>query len=192
MHRPAPCAPCARLAAALLLGLALLAPCRAEAFLYPQMFHREDPAEYMRRADAALAEGKAQEAVDAYTVAINTGDLDPPDAAAAYERRGRAWLALERTHQALADLRRSIEIAPGRASAFAWRARAWEALGAADAALRDADAAVDACPGCAAPLALRAQLRQAMGDTAGAESDRARAARLPATVPTGGLDQFPE
>lgn len=170
----------------------LLFPCKADAFLYPQMFSRDNPMEIMRQADAALADKAMQAAVDLYTAAINTGDLDPPDAAVAYERRGRAWLALGRPHQTLADLRRSIELAPQRASAFAWRARAWEALDMSEEALRDADAAVHACPGCAGPLLLRARLKHQAGDADGAAKDQEAASKRSIPHPTGHLEQFPE
>lgn len=164
-------------AAALILALlpalfAALAPQRAEAFLYPQMFEHKDARTIRDRADEALAAKAFQEAVDLYTEAANTGDLDPADAAAAYEGRGRAWLALERPRQALADLRRSVEIAPGRASALVWRARAWLALGARKQAMEDAEDAVRACPECPQALLLRADLREAEGDRDGARADR--------------------
>ncbi|BBD06946.1 hypothetical protein [Desulfovibrio ferrophilus] len=131
-----------------LLTLAAMTPVRAEAFLYPQMFIHENPAQLVKQGDQAASNNQWDEAVQAYSKAINTGDLDPVDMAAAYEKRGELWLKLEKPHQALADFRRSIEIAPGRATAFLARAKAWLAIGAKAQAQADTAVARRLCPDC--------------------------------------------
>lgn len=131
-----------------------LAPLRAEAFLYPQMFSRDDPATRMDEGRTALDEGRLDDAAMAFTQAINTLDLDPPEMAEAYELRGGVRLQQGLAHQALADFRRSIEIAPGRATAFVGRARAWLSMDAAEQALNDLAAARQRCPDCPAVIEL--------------------------------------
>lgn len=126
----------------------------AHAFLYPQMFSPVNAAQVYEDANAAFSAGNYEQASALYTETINTGDLSPEDMATAYENRGRCNFQGNRPHQALADLRRSIEIAPYRASAFAARAQAWKQIGNAQAAQADARQALKQDPANAEALLL--------------------------------------
>jgi len=135
-----------------------MAPSTARAFLYPQLFHHDNAAALAAEAETARAEGRLDDAAKAYTLAINTGDLDPADMAAAYEGRGRVRLSQDDPHQALADFRRSIEIAPSRAGGFLGRARTWLLLGQPEQAAQDVDSAATRCTDCPEMDELRALL----------------------------------
>ncbi len=95
----------------------------------------KDPIKLLQQARQNLKKNLDQ-ALDSYTQAINTHDLSIKMEAEAYEERARLWFTLGKPHQAIADLRHSIELAPKRVSAWLTRAKIWLHQGKRKQALR--------------------------------------------------------
>jgi tetratricopeptide (TPR) repeat protein len=99
--------------------------------------------ELLNKAKAAEAAGKRNEALQAYTQAIQAGDLTGKEIAFAYYRRGSVKAYLGENVSAIEDYTRATELNPKMGEAFSLRGYLRSAIGQYDLAEKDHQTAVD-------------------------------------------------
>lgn len=157
--------------------------------------------DYLKRGNAALAEGNWEKAVADFTFAIrinsriekpvNDSEQEEDEIftsddfnACAFSNRGIANYRLGNLEKAIADFDRAIRINPRLADAYNNRGNVWQAKGNLDKALRDFDEAIKFDPRHNRAFNNRANLRQSTGDFIGAIIDYDRSIELDATNAT--------
>ena len=111
--------------------------------------------------------GKPERALRAQSAALK---LKPDDADLLIDR-GITLASTARYWDALDDLNRALEIAPGRVEALVFRATAWRKLGSPELAEEDIDRALRRAPENRNALLERGLIFEARGDLAAARSD---------------------
>lgn len=118
--------------------------------------------------------GKPQRALRAQSAALK---LKPDDADLLIDR-GITLASTTRYWEALDDLNRALEIAPGRVEALVFRATAWRRLGSLDLAAEDIGRALRRAPEDGNALLERGLVFEAKGDLAAARADWLRVLEL--------------
>jgi tetratricopeptide (TPR) repeat protein len=85
--------------------------------------NREEAAKFNQQGMADLKNEKYKEAAENFTKAINLAGSD----AEGYINRGRVYIKLEKTDEAIADFKQAILFDPLNPSLYYWRAQAWKA-----------------------------------------------------------------
>jgi len=139
----------------------------------------------IRAGTEAFREGDFGAAVEAFTEAITSGDLDEDALAITYNNRGVAHGELGQFDQAIADYTRSLELRPDDQTtrrnlrvAHIRRSQQRLAEGAYEAALDDLDRAIELDPEHPLAYQRRAELHAERGDLALALNDYERAAAI--------------
>lgn len=149
------------------------------------------PAEfYSKRADASLAKGEADSAVNDYSEALKIKGDD----ANLYVSRGKAHFSKKDFDKSVKDYDKAIELAPKTAVAFLNRGASYEQLGDVQKALSDYKAAADLEPSSEAAKAevkrIEDQLAKAAAEKLAAEREaaaKAAAAVVPEFLNLGSL-----
>jgi tetratricopeptide (TPR) repeat protein len=97
--------------------------------------------------------------------------------------RAEASAALRQYWDAIDDLNRAIELAPGRADAYIYRGTAYRYLDALDLAMDDIEHGLALAPDASLGLLERGNLRRLKGDLAGARQDWRRVTELAPNTP---------
>jgi tetratricopeptide (TPR) repeat protein len=96
------------------------------------------------------------------TSVIDHAALDDAMLAIALKERARGWRLMQRYNEALTDLSRAIELAPGHAWTIAGRGQTYQAIGRHESALADFTRAIELDPEYAWAFARRGEIRLAM------------------------------
>ncbi len=124
---------------------------------------------------AALRAGQPEDAIAAYTRAIDSGTLTLPELLSAYTHRCAAQEAAAQHRQAVSDCNAAIQLGSTAAAVFSLRGAAHQGLGRRDAAVADFERAVRLDPDLAAAHYSLGNLRLDGGDPAGAIESYSRA-----------------
>lgn len=136
----------------------------------------------IRQGNDAFAAGRKEEALQAYTRAIVSGELDAEALALAYNNRGVVYNELGDFDRAIADYREALALVPGDPTALRNLRVAYTRRGVAQAnfgeferALDDLGRAIELEPSHHLAWLRRAEVRMEMGDLEGAARDLAEA-----------------
>ena len=139
----------------------------------------------IRNGNAAYREGRYEQAVEFFTTAIVSGELDVEALAIAYNNRGVAYDQLGDYDRAVADYQEALSLKPDDAMArrnlrvvLVRRGVALANTGEYQRALTDLSRAIELGPDKAIAWLRRAQVRMESGDLEGAATDLAEARRL--------------
>ncbi len=139
----------------------------------------------IRNGNAAFREGRYEQAVEFFTAAIVSGELDVEALAIAYNNRGVAHDQLGDYDRAVADYREALSLKPEDAMSrrnlrvvLVRRGVALANTGEYQRALADLTRAIELGPDKAIAWLRRAQVRMESGDLEGAAADLARAREL--------------
>jgi tetratricopeptide (TPR) repeat protein len=144
-----------------------------------------DPLADIRAGNQAFADGRPEQAVVAFTRAIEGGSLDSDSLALAHNNRGVAYGELGDFDRAIADYERALQLRPGDPKslrnlriAHTRRGLAAARVGDVDRALGDLARAIELEPGHPTAYVRRAELRLERGEIEAAIEDLETAARL--------------
>lgn len=144
-----------------------------------------DPLADIRAGNQAFADGRPEQAVVAFTRAIEGGSLDPDSLALAHNNRGVAYSELGDFDRAIADYERALQLRPGDPKsvrnlriAHTRRGLAAARAGEVDRALGDLTRAIELEPEHPTAYVRRAELRLERGEVEAAIGDLETAARL--------------
>lgn len=136
----------------------------------------------IRAGNAAFAEGRHEEALQAFTRALASGELDPETLALAYNNRGVVYDHLGDYDRAILDYREALALIPGDPTAlhnlriaYMRRGVAAANFGDFERALEDLGRAIELKPSHHLAWLRRAEVRMAAGDLEGAARDLAEA-----------------
>ena len=139
----------------------------------------------IRNGNAAYREGRYEQAVEFFTSAIVSGELDVEALAIAYNNRGVAYDQLGDYDRAVADYQEALSLKPDDAMArrnlrvvLVRRGVALANTGEYQRALTDLSRAIELGPDKAIAWLRRAQVRMESGDLEGAAADLVEARRL--------------
>lgn len=144
-----------------------------------------DPLADIRAGNQAFADGRIEQAVVAFSRAIDAGGLDPDSLALAHNNRGVAYSELGDFDRAIADYERALQLRPGDPKslrnlriAHTRRGLAAARVGEVDRALGDLTRAIELEPEHPTAYVRRAELRLERGEVDAAIGDLETAARL--------------
>lgn len=144
-----------------------------------------DPLADIRAGNQAFADGKIEQAVVAFSRAIDGGGLDPDSLALAHNNRGVAYSELGDFDRAIADYERALQLRPGDPKsvrnlriAHTRRGLAAARVGELDRALADLTRAIELEPEHPTAYVRRAELRLERGEVEAAIGDLETAGRL--------------
>ncbi len=139
----------------------------------------------IRNGNAAFREGRYEQAVELFTTAIVSGELDVEALAVAYNNRGVAYDQLGDYDRAVADYQEALSLKPDDAMSrrnlrvvLVRRGVALANTGEYQRALTDLSKAIELGPDKAIAWLRRAQVRMESGDLEGAAADLAQARKL--------------
>ncbi len=139
----------------------------------------------IRNGNAAFREGRYEQAVELFTTAIVSGELDVEALAIAYNNRGVAYDQLGDYDRAVADYQEALSLKPDDAMSrrnlrvvLVRRGVALANTGEYQRALTDLSKAIELGPDKAIAWLRRAQVRMESGDLEGAAADLAEARKL--------------
>jgi tetratricopeptide (TPR) repeat protein len=129
-------------------------------------------------AAAFFQAGHTEEAVQAFTAALDSGELEGGERLITLNNRGVAWNELGDYDRGIADFEEALQLRPGEATllsnlriAFINRGDTARMLGEPESALQDYSRAIDLVPDDARAYGRRALLRYEVGDLVGARRD---------------------
>lgn len=137
---------------------------------------RETAVAYLQRGNARASQGRSQEALADWTKAIQVD----PNLAEAYTARGTYYRLHSDLPRAMADLDRSLQIAPS-VDGFFQRGQVYSALGQHQQAISDYTDAINIRVEAPYVYLARAASKKALGDEAGFLEDQAAAQHLQRT-----------
>ena len=139
----------------------------------------------VRTGNAAFGDGRYDAAIEAFSRAILTGDLEPEALAITFNNRGVAYSELGDYDRAIKDYQQALTLVPKDPTAiknlriaYIRRAAAAARLGDQTAALADYDRAIELEPNHPLAYMRRGQLQLDRGDNAAAIADLTRAQQL--------------
>jgi tetratricopeptide (TPR) repeat protein len=132
----------------------------------------------LQEAAANLVKGNVQEAVGAYTEALQDETLSNDRRAAILTDRGVAYARQNQPKLAIDDFNRAVQLFPEYAAAYNNRGNTLLSLGLSEEAIKDFDRAIVLAPGYAAAYNNRAGARKRLGQTAEAIADYTMAVEL--------------
>ena len=141
---------------------------------YNEAINRLSATDWVDKGNALVTSGKNQEAVEAFTRAI---ELDPQNART-YYHRGGVYGRLEDYRRAIRDFDRAIELNPKLAEAYIDRGVAYEMLGDYQPAIREYDKAIELNPNAARAYVNRGIAYAQLGDHRQAIRDYDKAIEL--------------
>jgi tetratricopeptide (TPR) repeat protein len=132
----------------------------------------------VQEAGANLVKGKVEEALAAYTEALQDTTLSNDRRAAILNDRGVAQARLNQLKLAIDDFNRAVQLFPEHAPVYNNRGNTLLSLGMIQEAIKDFDRAIILAPGYGAAYNNRAGARMRLGQTADAIADYTKAIEL--------------
>ena len=94
----------------------------------------------------AARQSEFDKAIELFTRAIQSGQMEPRDLSRAHYSRGNAWLDKGDLKKAIADLNKALELDPDYANAYYTRGFAWDYAGERQKAIADFSKAIQLNP----------------------------------------------